>query len=216
MTLKLKEKYFIDIHKGVTGIFILLLMQVYGTWANATSWTYLALHGTYGILWVLKSRIFPDKTWEQHTSVWYGLYMWFGLTLYWASAWIINSGFFNGGLPVAAPPWLTGLCTAMFGFGVFFHFSADMYKHTLLEVKPGELIAGGIMSSCRNINYFGELLIYLSFALLTLHWLPLVFLAMMMIIVWFPNMFRKDKSLARYPGFYEYQKNSSLFIPYLY
>jgi len=38
----------------------------------------------------------------------------------------------------------------------------------------------------------------------------------MMIIVWFPNMFRKDKSLARYPGFYEYQKNSSLFIPYLY
>ena len=91
-----------------------------------------------------------------------------------------------------------------------------MYKHTLLEVKPGELIAGGIMSSCRNINYFGELLIYLSFALLTLHWLPLVFLAMMMIIVWFPNMIRKDKSLARYSGFSEYQKNSSFFIPYVY
>jgi len=46
--------------------------------------------------------------------------------------------------------------------------------------------------------------------------LPLVFLAMMMIIVWFPNMLRKDKSLARYSGFPEYQKNSSLFVPYLY
>ena len=216
MSLKLKEKYFIDIHKGVTGIFILLLMQTYGTWENATSWAYLALHGSYGILWVLKSSIFADKTWERQTSVWYGLYMWFGLTLYWASAWIINSGFFNGNMPVAAPLWLVGLCTAMFSFGVFFHFSADMYKHTLLEIKPGELISGGIMSRCRNINYFGELLIYLSFALLTLHWLPLVFLAMMMIIVWFPNMFRKDKSLARYPGFSEYQRNSSLFIPYLY
>jgi len=216
MNLKLKEKYFIDIHKGMTGIFILLLMQTYGTWENATSWTYLALHGSYGILWVLKSFIFPDKTWERQTNVWYGLYMWFGLTLYWASAWIINSGFFNGNMPVAAPSWLMGICTAMFSFGVFFHFSADMYKHTLLEIKPGELISGGIMSRCRNINYFGELLIYLSFALLTLHWLPLVFLAMMMIIVWFPNMFRKDKSLSRYPGFSEYQRNSSLFIPYLY
>ena len=212
----MKYKFYIDTHKGATFFYILSLIYYYNAFDNILAMVYLALHGSYGFFWVLKSRIFPDKTWEQHTSVWYGLYMWFGLTLYWASAWIINSGFFNGGLPVAAPPWLTGLCTAMFGFGVFFHFSADMYKHTQLELKPRELIAGGIMSSCRNINYFGELLIYLSFALLTLHWLPLVFLAMMMIIVWFPNMFRKDKSLARYPGFYEYQKNSSLFIPYLY
>ena len=214
--MKLKEKHFIDIHKGVTGLFILMLMQVYGTWDNPTSWTYLALHGTYGILWVLKSRIFPDKSWEKETTIWYGLYMWFGLTLYWASAWIINSGFFNGGIPVATPPWLVGLCTSMFGFGVFFHFSADMYKHTLLETQPGELITAGILSNCRNVNYFGELLIYLSFALLTIHWLPLVFLAMMMIVVWFPNMLKKDKSLSRYPGFEAYKKRSSLFIPYLY
>ncbi len=214
--MKLKEKHFIDIHKGVTGLFILMLMQIYGTWGNTTSWTYLALHGTYGILWVLKSRIFPDKSWEKETTVWYGFYMWFGLTLYWVSAWIINSGFFNGGISVEAPPWLVGLCTVMFGFGVFFHFSADMYKHTLLDVQPGGLITDGILFNCRNVNYFGELLIYLSFALLTVHWLPLVFLAMMMIVVWFPNMLKKDKSLSRYPGFEAYKKRSSLFIPYLY
>ena len=59
-----------------------MLMQAYGTWESVTSWTYLALHGTYGIIWILKSRIFPDMTWEKDTSVWYGLYMWFGLTLY--------------------------------------------------------------------------------------------------------------------------------------
>tara|TARA_Y100000590_G_scaffold148148_2_gene170224 strand:- start:3324 stop:3974 length:651 start_codon:yes stop_codon:yes gene_type:complete len=216
MNLKLKEKYFIDIHKGITGLFILLLMQIYGTWDNVTSWTYLGLHGTYGILWVLKSRIFPDKTWERKTSIWYGLYIWFGLTLYWASGWIINSGIFNEGVPVLVSPWLSGFCIFLFGLGVFLHFSADMYKHTLLEKIPGELITGGIMSSCRNINYFGELLIYLSFALLTKHWLPMIFLTMMMIIVWFPNMARKEKSLSRYPGFSEYRENSSLFIPYIY
>ena len=214
--MKLKEKHFIDIHKGATGLFILLLMQAYDTWGNVTSWTYLALHGTYGILWVLKSRIFPDKTWEKNTSVWYGLYMWFGLTLYWVSAWIINSGFFNGSAPVQAPPWMIGLCTSLFGFGVFLHFSADMYKHTQLELRPGVLITAGILSNCRNINYFGELLIYFSFAILSMHWLPLVFLSLMMIIVWFPNMIRKDRSLARYPEFIEYKRKSRLFVPFIY
>ena len=87
----LREKYFIDIHKGTTGLFMVLMMNVYGTWDSVTSWVYLALHGTYGILWISKSILFPDRTWERETSVWYGLYMWFGLTLYWISGWIINS-----------------------------------------------------------------------------------------------------------------------------
>ena len=216
MTLKLKEKYFIDIHKGATGIFMILLMYIYGTWDSVTSWVYLALHGTYGILWISKSIIFPDTTWEQKTSIWYGLYIWFGLTLYWSSGWIINSGFFNDSLPQIAPPWLIGLCVSMFGLGVFLHFSADMYKHTMLAQRPGNLISDGIMGKCRNINYFGELMIYLSFALLAMHWLPLLFLGLMMAIVWLPNMIRKDRSLSRYPDFERYKKKSKLFIPYIF
>ena len=212
----LREKYFIDIHKGATGLFMVLLMNVYGTWDSVTSWVYLALHGTYGILWISKSILFPDRTWERETSVWYGLYMWFGLTLYWASGWIINSGFFNNGTPQVAPPWLIGFCVSIFGYGVFLHFSSDMYKHTMLEQRPGQLIDKGIMSRCRNINYFGELMIYLSFALLAMHWLPLLVLVLMMAIVWFPNMIKKDRSLSRYPEFDEYKKKSKLFIPYIF
>ena len=212
----LKEKYFIDIHKGATGLFMILLMSIYGTWDSVTSWVYLALHGTYGILWISKSILFPDSTWERETSVWYGLYMWFGLTLYWSSGWIINSGFFNDSTPQIAPPWLIGLCVSMFVFGVFLHFSADMYKHTMLTQRPGKLICSGIMSRCRNINYFGELMIYLSFALLAMHWLPLLFLGLMMSIVWLPNMIRKDRSLSRYPDFKVYKKNSNFFIPFFY
>ena len=158
----LKEKHFIDIHKGATGLFMLFLMNYYGTWENTTSWVYLGLHGTYGLLWISKSFLFPDSTWEKKTSVWYGLYIWFGLTLYWLSGWIINSGIFNNGLPQIAPPWLIGLCVSLFSYGVFLHFCSDMYKHTMLEQRPGKLIDSGIMKSCRNINYFGELIIYLS------------------------------------------------------
>ena len=160
--------------------------------------------------------LFPDTTWVQQTSIWYGLYIWCGLTLYWASGWIINSGFFNDSLPQIAPPWLIGLCVSMFGLGVFLHFSADMYKHTMLTQRPGNLISDGIMGKCRNINYFGELMIYLSFALLAMHWLPLLFLGLMMAIVWLPNMIRKDRSLSRYPDFERYKKKSKFFIPYIF
>ena len=212
----LKEKHFIDIHKGITGIFMLLFMYVYGTWDSVTSWVYLAIHGTYGILWIAKSILFPDATWERETSIWYGLYIWFGLTLYWASGWIINSGYFNDGIPQDAPMWIIGLSISMFGIGVFLHFSSDMYKHTMLSQRPGKLIDSGIMSSCRNINYFGELIIYLSFAILSMHWLPFVVLALMIAIVWAPNMIKKDRSLSRYPDFDKYKKKSKLFIPYVF
>jgi steroid 5-alpha reductase family enzyme len=103
----------------------------------------------------------------------------------------------------------------MFAMGVFFHYAADMQKYAYLTLNPGNLITDGLMAKCRNTNYFGELLIYLSFALMTQHWIPLVVLATFMAIIWLPNMRRKDKSLSRYPEYAEYKKRSSLLIPFL-
>ena len=54
--------------------------------------TYLSLHGVYGLLWISKSYIFPDKQWEQKTGLLYGLFIWLGLSLYWVSPFIITSG----------------------------------------------------------------------------------------------------------------------------
>jgi len=99
--------------------------------------------------------------------------------------------------------------------GVFFHYAADMQKHAHMKLSPGNLITDGLMARCRNTNYFGELLIYLSFALLSRHWVPLAVLAAFMVIIWFPNMRRKDKSLSRYPEYAEYKKRSSLLIPFI-
>ena len=90
-----------------------------------------------------------------------------------------------------------------------------MQKHAHLKLKPGELITDGLMSKCRNTNYFGEFLIYLSFALLSQHWIPIAVLILFMIIIWLPNMRRKDKSLSRYPYYEDYKKRSSLMIPFI-
>jgi len=60
----MKQKHFINSHKGATAPAVFLLIWYFGQWENTTALIYLALHGSYGIMWVLKSAIFPDKTWE--------------------------------------------------------------------------------------------------------------------------------------------------------
>ncbi|MBT3219219.1 MAG: DUF1295 domain-containing protein, partial [Proteobacteria bacterium] len=159
----MKKKHFIDSHKGATPIAVLSLMAIYGSWDNLTAWIYLATHGTYGLLWVLKSLSFPDKQWEEECGPGFGLYAWLGLTLYWITPWLIVH--WN----IQTPPWLMALAVSMFGVGVFLHFAADMQKHTALALRPG-LITTGLWARCRNPNYFGELLIYVSFALLAEWW----------------------------------------------
>ena len=204
----MKQKHFIDAHKGATPLAVITMMAIYGAWDNVTAWAYLATHGTYGILWVLKSLTFPDKSWERSTGLPYGLFIWGGLSLYWIAPWLITSQ------NIQAPPWWIGMCVTIYSFGVFFHFASDMQKHVYLSHQKG-LITTGLWSRCRNPNYFGELLIYLGFSLLAMHWIPLAALAVFIFAIWVPNMIRKDRSISRYPEFSDYKKKSALIIPFV-
>ena len=205
----MKQKYFIDSHKGATFFIILALMAWYQRWGNPAAWIYLALHGAYGFLWVLKSRIFPDKQWEQPASLGYGLYIWAGMTLYWVAPWILMRN------NTQAPAWLLGVSVFLYAFGVFIHFASDMQKYTHLRLNPGHLITDGFFALSYNINYFGELLIYLSFAILPMHWLPPLILLAIIIFGWMPYMRRKERSLARYPEFESYRRRVKRFIPFV-
>jgi protein-S-isoprenylcysteine O-methyltransferase Ste14 len=202
----MKEKHFIDSHKGATGLAILGLMNHFEQWDNPTAWVYLALHGSYGLLWVIKSNVFGDRNWEKPTSVGYGLLIWTSLTLYWIAPYIICSQGIQ--MPL---PWLAA-CISVFSLGIFLHFASDMQKHTTLSIRPG-LITTGLWSRLRNPNYFGELLIYLGFVAIPLHPLPLAALAAMVFGYWVPNMRRKDHSLSRHQGWQDYKAKSWCFIP---
>ncbi len=206
----MKLKHFIDSQKAVTPFVVVIFILLFQQWQNATAWIYLSLHGTYGILWILKSRILPDKTWEQKTSLGYGLASWFGLCLFWISPWIITSRHVN------APWWLIAISISIYSLGVFFHFTSDMQKYMALKLNPGHLITDGLFGLSRNINYFGELLIYGGFSMLAMHWLPMLVLLVWIIIVWIPFMKRKEKSLSRYPEFKAYSQRTKFFIPYIY
>jgi steroid 5-alpha reductase family enzyme len=205
-----KQKFFINTHKGVTFIAVLVMMALFQQWDNVTAWVYLAMHGTYGFLWVAKSRIFPDKQWEQECSLGYGLYIWAGLSLYWFAPWLITSQGIN------VPSWFLAMAIFIYTVGVFLHFTSDMQKYTQLKYNPDHLITDGLMAYSRNINYLGEFLIYGSFALLALSWIPFAVIAAYLLIIWGPNIRRKEKSLSRYPEFEEYKKKVKLFIPYIF
>ena len=212
----MKQKHFIDIHKGITPLFILFLITYYNSWSNPTAMIYLALHGVYGILWISKSYIFPDKQWEQSTGVVYGLFIWMGLSLYWISPFIITSGIRM--LPFNIQPSFIyfSICITIYIMGVFLHFVSDMQKYVYLKLNPGNLIENEMFAKVRNTNYLGEFLIYLGFSLLALDWIPIIIIFLFMILIWIPNMNNKDKSLSRYSKFEDYKKRTSKMFPFIY
>lgn len=173
------------------------------------AWVYLALHGSYGLLWLMKDRLYPDKRWEQEISWGMGILVFGLVSLYWVAPFLLISRRVEPALPIIAVAIVLNL------LGVFLHYGSDAQKYYTLKYRSG-LITEGFFARCRNPNYLGEILIYFSFALLTLHWLPFVILGGFIVGIFIPNMLKKDRSLARYPEFAAYQANSGLLFPKLF
>lgn len=203
----MKIKHIINLHKGSTFFFVLGLMLFYHNFTLGP-WVYLALHGTYGFLWLLKDRLYPDKQWEEEVSLIQGIAGFAVVGLYWVAPLILISSHSIPPLP------LVSAAIALNIVGVFLHYGSDAQKYYTLKYQPG-LITEGFFARCRNPNYLGEVLIYTAFALLTQHWLPFLILAGFVSAIFIPNMLKKDRSLSRYPEFEDYKANSGLIIPKL-
>jgi len=115
---------------------------------------------------------------------------------------------------VQGPYGLVAIAIGVFVVGLFLHFTPDNQKPTAQSLQPERLITTGMMARSRNPYSFGELLIYLALlAMLAMHWLPLVVPLGYVILVWGPNMRRKDRSLAPYAEFDAYRRGTQWFIP---
>lgn len=201
----MKLKHGIDAHKGMTAPVVLLLMFLYDNWSMGT-WTYLALHGTYGVMWIIKSNMFPDPAWEQRSPLWKVLGVWVMLLGYWVAPFVL---IYTRATP---PPWLVCVAIVANALGTMLHYGSDAQKYYVLKVRPG-LITDGFFARTRNPNYLGEMLIYGSFAALTMHWLPWVVLAVFWAGLFLPNMIKKDRSISRHEGWQEYAARSRMLLP---
>jgi protein-S-isoprenylcysteine O-methyltransferase Ste14 len=214
------QAWVIDFMKGITPVVVLLMTVYHNRWASPTQWVYFGTHGTYGMLWVLKSRLgFGDAKWQGRKNMLTLIQTFFGLMLYWLPIYLISTN------RTEAPAWVLGVSVMSFGLGVFWHFAADMHKTVFLEYRKvlkshdvpfEQLLTTKMWALSRNPNYFGELLIYNSFCILAMSVYPYAWLAMMVGGYWLTGMVLKDESLSRFGDEWNaYKKGSSFFIPYI-
>lgn len=204
----LKFAWVINLQKGGTLPFVLGLMWWYDCW-SATAWVYLGLHGSYGLIWLLKDRLFPDPGWEKPVTFGGALNAWlFVLAPYWIAPWLIVAQ------RIEQPPAMLGAAVLLYAVGAVLMIGADAQKFFVLRLRPG-LIVDGFFARSRNPNYLGEMMLYASFALLAGHWLPWLVLLWVWGGVFLPNMLRKDRRMARYPQWPDYRARTGLLLPRL-
>ncbi len=205
----IKLAWVINAQKGGTLPFVLGLMWWYDTWTSA-AWVYAALHGSYGLAWLIKDFAFPDPGWQRRVTFAAGMSS-FALVLgpYWLAPWLLISG--AAGVP-ERPPWLLGLAAFLYGVGVSIMLAADAQKYFTLQHRPG-LITTGMFRYVRHPNYLGEMLIYGAFALVAGHWAPWLVLAWVWGGLFVPNMIRKEASMSRHAEWAGYRARTGWIIP---
>ncbi len=208
----LKLSWVINAQKAGTLPFVLFLMWHYGNHSPA-AWVYLGLHGSYGLVWLLKHFAFRDASWEKRVTLGGAVMTWLMvLGLYWIAPFLLVSGI------LGARAWpsngIMGICILIHTLGVVIMIASDAQKHFTLRVKRG-LITDGMFRYIRHPNYLGEMMLYGSYALLVGHWLPWVVLATVWTQVFLTNMLMKEASMSRYPEWAAYKARTGMLIPRL-
>lgn len=204
----LKFSWVINFQKAGTLLWISAWMLYFGRFTT-DAWVFLALHGTYGVLWLLKDLTFPDPGWQKRVTFG-GAFFSFAMVLgpYWSFSWLMLSD----AARVPAPGWLLFAVISAHTLGVALMLGADGQKYFTLQVKKG-LIDTGFFRYVRHPNYTGEMLLYGSYAALAGHWLPWAVLAWVWLGVFLPNMLMKEASMSRHPGWAAYKARTGMLLP---
>jgi steroid 5-alpha reductase family enzyme len=202
----------INAQKATTALFVGALMVAYRN-SSTAAWVYLALHGTYGLLWLTKHFAFPDRRWERRVTVGGAVMTWLSvLGLYWVIAFLAVSDVLGPRPPPS--PALLGAAIALHTFGAALMMAADAQKYFTLRLRPG-LIEDGLFARIRHPSYLGEMMLYGAYALLARHWLAWAILLWVWGLVFVPNMRMIDASLSRHPGFAAYRARTGMLLPRL-
>lgn len=88
----LKLCHVVNFQKGFTGLFVRSLMGYYSNYSLGC-WVYLSLHGSYGVIWVLKDLTFPDKNAQKALSLLSFTLLVPLLSAYWVPAFLLAKGY---------------------------------------------------------------------------------------------------------------------------
>ncbi len=201
----------VNFQKGGTMFWVIALMLYFGNFSTQ-AWVYLGLHGSYGLCWLLKDRVFPDPSWEVKITAG-GALMAVLLVLgpYWVIPYLLISPVLGEAHTGASWVWMT-IALFLHTLGVAIMMTADAQKFFTLKYKKG-LITDGIFRYIRHPNYLGEMMIYGSYGIVAWHWIPWVILLWVWLGLFAVNIAAKEQSMSRYPEWADYKKHSWYLIP---
>jgi len=203
----------IDFQKAGTPVLLLALMAAYDAWGTR-EWVYFALHGGYGLVWLIKDLAFPDPAWQKRVTIGGTAMSFVGvLCLYWVFGWLLVSGVADVPYPLPEAAWY-GICTLLCLLGCVIMVAADAQKFFTLRARPG-LITDGMFRHIRHPNYLGEMMIYAAFALMVWHWLPWLVLAWVWTGVFAVNIIVKEQRMSRHPEWAAYRARTGMLLPRL-
>jgi protein-S-isoprenylcysteine O-methyltransferase Ste14 len=200
----------INIAKVLTIVLLLIFSFVFGI-QDLRQVIYLCLHVSYCLWWLLEQWLFPQRRQIFSEPVGTGGFIW---ALLFVGAFYSLPGYLAFTNPVPLSAIATAVALPLYIFGTLINATADIQKLTAKQYGA-ELVRDNIWRFSRNINYFGDLLRYLSFAVVAGSlWAYLV--PAVILMVYLQRISQKEQSMsAKYQNYADYQKSSSLLIPFV-
>ena len=199
----------INLAKGLTIILLVSYGIIFGI-QDMRQVIYLCLHISYCLWWLIEQWFYPKRRqvmFNEPVGV-VGII----LSLLIVGVFYSLPGYLAFINPEPISFLTVGLALPLFFFGSLINASADVQKLTAKEFGAG-LVQDNIWRFSRNINYFGDLLRYLSFAIVAGSiWAYL--LPVLVLVIYLQRMFQKEKTMTdKYPEYEEYKTKTSRLIP---
>ena len=188
--------------------YLLWMMYRYDNYST-TAYVYVSIHGTYGYIWYfIKHLSFPNRSFEMEITIVYFIgyiFVAWGIIPMIASSCLSN--------PNEASNEIMALSLVIYIFGINIMMCSDCTLYYSLKYNKGNLINYGLNKYMRHPNYFGEFLIYLSFAILSRNIYSYLIVFSLWLIIWLPMNIEKEKSLSRYKEWNQYKSKSWMYFP---
>lgn len=199
--------YIINAQKTGTILVMYLLMLYYKNFSLG-AYIYLSLHGTYGLIWFLKDMVFPDKSFQTYLTIPGTLMTAALLLLYWFIGFEMMSGLGDqepSGKKIF-------ICFLLYIFGILLMMLSDFQKFLEICVYKKHLVDGFFLAKNRNTNYLGEILIYLSFAMINGRVEGFLLLGVVWVFAFSLRIYMKELSLRKKKGYEVYRRKSYVIL----
>lgn len=200
----------INVAKVLTVVLLVAFSFTYGV-HDMRQVIYLCLHISYCSWWLLEQWLFPQRRQmfgEQVGITGFIFSLLFVGVLYALPGYLA----FTNSVPISMMT--VGIALPLFIFGTLINTAADVQKLTAKQFNAG-LVRDNIWRLSRNINYFGDLLRYLSFSIVAGSiWAYLV--PSIITALYLQRINQKEQSMtSKYPEYTEYQQSSTRLIPFI-